>query len=165
VGKRLYLAFISILLGSRIAATFTGLFSTVLNFRGMNMRAENHFDQLGKVGLAKRIAMLLAIVLVVGGALTPPLCAQVASNRYERELQPLIQRFVQQEQVPGLAIAIIKNNRIVYAHAFGGQNLSTTNDPMTTRSLFHMASITKLCVATSIMRWRLRWMRANGYGN
>jgi CubicO group peptidase (beta-lactamase class C family) len=119
----------------------------------MNMRAENHFDiQSGKVGLAKRIVMLLAIVLVVVGALTPLLRAQVASNRYERELQPLIQRFVQQEQVPGLAIAIIRNNRIVYAHAFGVQNLSTTNDPMTTRSLFHMASITKLFVATSIMQ-------------
>jgi hypothetical protein len=111
------------------------------------MRAENYFDiQSSKVGLAKRIAMLVAIVLVVGGALTPPLCAQVASNRYERELQPLIQRFVQKQQVPGLAIAIIKNNRIVYAHAFGVQNLSKTNDPMTTRSLFHMASITKLFV-------------------
>jgi CubicO group peptidase (beta-lactamase class C family) len=119
----------------------------------MDMRAKNYFDiQPGKVGVAKTIVLLLTISLVAGGSLTPRLCAQVATNRYERELQPLIQKFIQKQQVPGLAIAILKNNRIVYAHAFGVQNISKTNEPMTTHSLFHIASITKPFVATSIMQ-------------
>ncbi len=80
------------------------------------------------------------------------LCARSESNYYTVRLQPLIEKFMLRQHVPGLAIAIVKDNRIVYAHAFGVRKLDEKKEPLTTQSLFHMASITKPFVATSIMQ-------------
>lgn len=77
---------------------------------------------------------------------------QTAPDRYHQKLQPVLEKLIQQQQLPGLAIAVVEDNRVVYAAAFGVRNLSRTDDPITTRSLFHMASITKTFVATSIMQ-------------
>src|SRR3984893_17849073 len=97
------------------------------------------------------------VALVVGVAVasatgcrtarTPP-----ADQRYVQQLQPLLEQFVQWQEIPGLAIGIVENNRLVYAHAFGVKHLGHPADPLTTRSLFHMASITKPFVATAIMQ-------------
>jgi CubicO group peptidase (beta-lactamase class C family) len=73
-------------------------------------------------------------------------------QRYVQVLQPLLDRFVQQQRIPGLAIGIVNERRLAYAHAFGVKDLRHPGDPLTTRSLFHMASITKPFVATAIMQ-------------
>ena len=78
--------------------------------------------------------------------------AQEPDQRYRNELQPLIKNFVQHQQIPGFAIGVIQNDRLVYAHGFGVKKLGANHDPVTPRSLFHMASITKTFVATSIMQ-------------
>lgn len=78
--------------------------------------------------------------------------AQTASDRYRDKLQPLLEKVIQQQEIPGFAIAIVENNRVVYTHGFGVKNVSRKNDPVTAQSLFHMASITKPFVATSIMQ-------------
>jgi CubicO group peptidase (beta-lactamase class C family) len=77
---------------------------------------------------------------------------QTAADPFATKLQPAIEQFIQRQEIPGLAIAVVQSNRVVYAHAFGVKNLARKDDPMTTRSLFHMASITKPFVATSIMQ-------------
>jgi CubicO group peptidase (beta-lactamase class C family) len=81
-----------------------------------------------------------------------PVAAQSPAQRYRNELQPLIEDFVKQQQIPGFAIGVIQDDRLVYAHGFGLRNLAHSHDPVTSRSLFHMASITKTFVATSIMQ-------------
>lgn len=52
---------------------------------------------------------------------------------------------------PGLVVGIIKNRRVTYAKAFGVAKIGG-NKPVTTRSVFHMASVTKPFVATAIMQ-------------
>lgn len=52
---------------------------------------------------------------------------------------------------PGIAFGIIKNDTIVYANAHGVKSLST-QIPVTTSSLFHMASVSKPFVATAIVQ-------------
>lgn len=89
------------------------------------------------------IAALMAAVRVA---------AQAPSERYRTELQPLIEDFARQQQVPGLAIGVIEGGRLIYTNGFGVKNLAHNDDPVTPRSLFHMASITKTFVATSIMQ-------------
>jgi CubicO group peptidase (beta-lactamase class C family) len=54
--------------------------------------------------------------------------------------------------VPGFAIAVVEKNRIVYSAGFGVKNLNNKNEKISDRSLFHMASVTKPFVATSIMQ-------------
>jgi len=73
-------------------------------------------------------------------------------QRYTQQLQPLVEQFVRWQEIPGLAIGVIENNQLVYAHAFGVRHLGLPADPLTTRSLFHMASITKPFVGTAVMQ-------------
>ena len=99
------------------------------------------------------IKKLLAwFVLIAAWMITVRVAAQAQSERYRSELQPLIEDFIRQQQVPGLAIGVIQGGQLVYAHGFGVKNLAHDHDPVTPRSLFHMASITKTFVATSIMQ-------------
>ena len=53
--------------------------------------------------------------------------------------------------LPGLAIGVVKDDQIVYAQGFGRTNIET-NEPITTETIFHMASISKPFVATAIMQ-------------
>ena len=59
---------------------------------------------------------------------------------------------MRQQSVPGLAIGVVIGNKVVYANGFGLKNLDHKDDPITSESLFHMASITKLFVGTSVMQ-------------
>jgi CubicO group peptidase (beta-lactamase class C family) len=97
----------------------------------------------------------LALAIVVGLALTssaPPATLRAQSaDRYQATLRPWIEQLLQREHRPGLAIAVVEGNRVVYARGFGVKRLGT-DDPITSRSLFHMASITKTFVATSVMQ-------------
>lgn len=77
--------------------------------------------------------------------------AQQSADRFKEQLEPVIKQVMQQADVPGFAIAIVENQKIVYASGFGVRKLST-QDKISERSLFHMASITKPFVATSIMQ-------------
>ena len=96
--------------------------------------------------------LLACFVLVAALVTGVRVAAQVPAERFRSELQPLIEDFVHQQQIPGFAIGVIQGDRLVYAHGFGVKNLAHTDDPVTPRSLFHMASITKTFVATSIMQ-------------
>jgi len=78
--------------------------------------------------------------------------AQTTPDRYHQKLQPVLEKLIQEQELPGFAIGVVEDNRLAYASAFGVRNMTATHDVMTTRSLFHMASITKPFVATSIMQ-------------
>jgi CubicO group peptidase (beta-lactamase class C family) len=98
--------------------------------------------------MIRTTAFALALTLAPFGSLRP----QTAPDRYHDKLQPILENMIREQEVPGFAIAVVENNRVAYAAAFGTQNVSRKDDPVTTRSLFHMASITKTFVATSIMQ-------------
>ena len=96
--------------------------------------------------------LLACFVLIAASVTSVRVAAQAPAERYRNELQPLIEDFVHQQQIPEFAIGVIQDDRLVYAHGFGVKNLVHNHDPVTPRSLFHMASITKTFVATSIMQ-------------
>src|SRR6185295_2428813 len=54
-------------------------------------------------------------------------------------------------RLPGVAIGVVKNGKMIYAKGFGVSKLGA-DTPITSRSLFHMASVTKTFVATAIMQ-------------
>ncbi len=94
-------------------------------------------------------AIIFALLILLAA---DPLHAEAVPNRYRAKLEPFIENLIRQQNIPGLAIAVVENNRVIYANAFGLKNLGRKDDPVTTRSLFHMASITKPFVATSLMQ-------------
>ena len=72
-------------------------------------------------------------------------------QRMIRQFEPFLRQQMAAQNVPGLAIGVVKNGTVVYARAFGQKSLNS-QDAMTTRSLFHQASLTKPVAATCIMQ-------------
>jgi CubicO group peptidase (beta-lactamase class C family) len=92
-------------------------------------------------------AYVLAVLLLCAHCLT-----QLTPGRYAATLQPEIENFISHQGVAGLAIGIVKDDHLVYANGFGLKTLDRKGDPVTPESLFHVASITKTFVATSVMQ-------------
>lgn len=64
---------------------------------------------------------------------------------------PILERSAISFGIPGVAVAIVKEDRVLYARAFGVRNLDS-GESLSLRSLFHQASVTKPFVATSVVQ-------------
>src|SRR5205823_872917 len=64
---------------------------------------------------------------------------------------PKVKEEIQQGRVPGFAIGVVRNGKLIYAKGFGVARLGG-NTPISSTSLFHMASVTKTFVATAVMQ-------------
>lgn len=96
---------------------------------------------------------LYSMILVLAFAFFPHhLRGQDAQDRFKTQLQPIIEQAMEQRNIPGFAIAVVHNQKVVYAAGFGVRSLEKKSDKITPQSLFHMASITKPFVATSVMQ-------------
>jgi len=73
-------------------------------------------------------------------------------NRFERELEPIIQELIKQQDIPGLALAVVEKRQVLYSKGFGIQSLTNASNRVTPRSLFQMASVTKPFVATGVLQ-------------
>jgi CubicO group peptidase (beta-lactamase class C family) len=69
----------------------------------------------------------------------------------EAKLPPFVQHVVASFGLAGLAIGIVKSGELVYTQGFGVRNLDT-QELVTPRSLFHLASVSKPFVATAIVQ-------------
>jgi CubicO group peptidase (beta-lactamase class C family) len=95
------------------------------------------------IGVFSVLCMLVA---------TSPLTAQALSDQAVQRLEAAISQMMRDQKIPGFAIGIVKDNRLVYSRGFGVMRVGDPNPPVTTETLFHMASITKPFVATAIMQ-------------
>lgn len=64
-------------------------------------------------------------------------------------LDRYIQKGMNDWQIPGLAIAIVKDGKVIYSKGFGERNI-TTHAPVTEHTLFMIASNSKLFTGTAI---------------
>jgi CubicO group peptidase (beta-lactamase class C family) len=96
---------------------------------------------LGVRGICVALAILAA---------TAALWAQ-SDSRYVERLQPSLEQIMRELKLPGLAVGVVEDGRLVYSRGFGIMKLGEDR-PVTPETLFHMASITKPFVATSIMQ-------------
>lgn len=62
-----------------------------------------------------------------------------------------ISAIMQETPVAGLSVAVVKGNRVIYAHSFGFMDLEN-RIPLTNDNIFRIASISKSFSATSIMQ-------------
>jgi CubicO group peptidase (beta-lactamase class C family) len=90
----------------------------------------------------KKLSFLLILVLIIN-----------AKNTSAQEViaETGIQKIMQEEKVVGFSVAVVKNNKIVYTHSFGMQDIEK-NIPLTDNAIFRIASISKSFTATSIMQ-------------
>jgi CubicO group peptidase (beta-lactamase class C family) len=101
-----------------------------------------------------RFWILALLILSLLGCSPTPTTTQITplfDTDLSRELDREIERVFRESDAPGLAVGVVKDMELVYATGFGVMNLKT-GEEVTPRTLFHMASITKPFVATSIVQ-------------
>ncbi len=90
----------------------------------------------------KKLSFLLILILIINVKNTSAQAVIAEAG---------IQKIMQEEKVVGFSVAVVKNNKIVYTHSFGMQDIEK-NIPLTDNALFRIASISKSFTATSIMQ-------------
>ncbi|HEY7818766.1 MAG TPA: serine hydrolase domain-containing protein, partial [Vicinamibacteria bacterium] len=78
-------------------------------------------------------------------------CSACAAPSLDTKLDRFLFETMKAHEIPGLAVAVTRGREIVYLRAFGTRNLDT-GEPLSTDSLFHMASVSKPFVATAIVQ-------------
>ena len=73
------------------------------------------------------------------------------SFSHAQDWDTFIQNEMNVEHIPGISAAVIKGQEVVWSAAYGYANIED-NIPVTTETLFTVASISKLFVATSILQ-------------
>lgn len=96
-----------------------------------------------KVAIATLVALLAAAI---------PNEARAQDAALQARFDTLIETGLKQDPLPGIAVGIVRHGRVVYARGFGVMKLGHPDEPITPRTLFHMASITKTFVATAVMQ-------------
>lgn len=76
--------------------------------------------------------------------------AEIWMTKKQRADQ-IIQQFMKNTGVPGLAVGIVHKHEIIVADGYGVKNIET-NEPVKGDTLFHMASVSKTFVASAVMQ-------------
>lgn len=77
--------------------------------------------------------------------------ARTTSGRIETTLWPYLDRLVESWAVPGLAVAVVHDGDQILTRTYGNHDVGT-GQPVTIDSLFHLASVSKVFVATAALQ-------------
>jgi hypothetical protein len=139
---------------------FRGMFCTVPSGRTMESLAKGYLIHTMQIiniklwNLVGTIPLFLVLNLSCSGPYgkSPQSIVNGTEGAYvDSLLTPFIEEVVSTFHLPGLAIGVVARGQIVYARAFGFENVET-KEPVTLETMFHMASIPKPFVATAIMQ-------------
>ncbi|MBR9999871.1 MAG: beta-lactamase family protein, partial [Cyclobacteriaceae bacterium] len=67
------------------------------------------------------------------------------------QIDSALSLYVEREDITGFSVGVISHNQLIFTKGYGSRNVDS-REPVTTRSLFHMASVSKPFVATAIMQ-------------
>jgi CubicO group peptidase (beta-lactamase class C family) len=90
----------------------------------------------------KKLLLFISSLLLLGKLYTQPLFVKDSLDNY-------INKGMQDWDIPGLAIVIVKDGKVVVMKGYGVRNLET-KDPVDENTLFMIASNSKLFTATSL---------------
>src|SRR6476646_6318278 len=87
------------------------------------------------------VATLVAKLCAAAPAPQPHITAEQVTNAVQ-EVEKLAQKQIDQNAVPGLAIAVVFQDKVVYAKGFGVRDVNT-NAPVDADTVFQLASVSK----------------------
>jgi len=98
--------------------------------------------------LLMHLSSLLVCLALIGAA---PSAVDANDLAHLPSINHLMKGFLARHQVPGAALAITKGHRLVYSQGFGVADRNTGR-PVSPRSLFRIASVSKPFTATAILQ-------------
>jgi CubicO group peptidase (beta-lactamase class C family) len=117
-----------------------------------------------KTSIKKTLITGLLIALSVGGQQVPaqdqwskmaqsfgPLKTKVTKEELATRLEKIIPQLMQEGYVPGLALALIRDERIFWQHSFGVKN-AATKAPVDDQTIFEAASLSKPVFAYLVLK-------------
>jgi CubicO group peptidase (beta-lactamase class C family) len=80
-------------------------------------------------------------------------CSQNPTHKNEtsERVDVYLQELVERMNIPGLTVAVTRNDSVIYTGSFGVRNVDT-QEQMKPQYIFHWASVSKTLVATAIMQ-------------
>ena len=97
----------------------------------------------------RRICLLAAIVMILGPSLGSAGLPTLSPDG-QAAIDRMFQSAVDQGEIPGAVVAVTNRDRVVYLNAFGKQD-AANGVPMTTGTLFRIASMTKPVTSVGVM--------------
>jgi uncharacterized protein YbbC (DUF1343 family)/CubicO group peptidase (beta-lactamase class C family) len=91
----------------------------------------------------------LSVMSPAAGAPSPPVSFD--SRRFDA-IEPLVREAIAEKKLPGAVVLVGRRDRVLYQKAFGHRAVVPALEPMTTDTIFDLASLTKVvATATSVM--------------
>ncbi|MES0278955.1 MAG: serine hydrolase domain-containing protein, partial [Dehalococcoidales bacterium] len=95
------------------------------------------------------LLLLLALALAFTALGTPVLTAPGAPATFT-EIDRFIQRFLEEQGIPGLAVVIVQDEQVVYEKGYGVTSLNNPS-PVSPRTVFDLASVSKSFTALGVL--------------
>ncbi|WP_448140324.1 serine hydrolase domain-containing protein [Sphingopyxis fribergensis] len=105
--------------------------------------------QSGTVGAYRPFLLVFFAALL--SAWTPPVLSAPNPSGVPDEIDRIVARQMQLNQIPGVAVAVVEQGRVVKLAAYGTANLEW-NTPVGTDTRFQLASATKMVTGLLLMR-------------
>jgi CubicO group peptidase (beta-lactamase class C family) len=96
---------------------------------------------------------LVMFAAALGAACSKTTTEKPADTALNKKLNAYLAETCDRLKIPGLTVAITRNDSVIYAGAFGYRNVET-KEPLKPYHVFHWASVSKTFVATAIMQLR-----------
>jgi uncharacterized protein YbbC (DUF1343 family) len=96
----------------------------------------------------------LLLLFIVAASMPAQLLSESSKKHPDfKAIDAIMQKAVDDGNIPGGVVLIGHNGKVVYRKAFGSRSLEPTREPMTVDTIFDLASLTKcIATATSVMK-------------
>ena len=103
------------------------------------------------MGKLKTMLFVLLILLISSCQNLTKDKKESSSKQLENEIEPYLKEQIKVHEIPGLALAVVKNNKVIYKGYFGTENFEN-NTPVNKLTMFPVYSISKLISATAVFQ-------------
>ena len=98
---------------------------------------------------ARNAISMLILALIIPSYLS---AAEINLKKLEG-IKEIVEESIEQKKIPGAVVLVLNQGKIVYKQAFGNKSLYPSTEPMTTDTIFDLASLTKpIATGTSIFK-------------
>src|SRR4051812_16725741 len=122
-------------------------------------RASNFGLQITRSVLAATLSLIVGTPLCIGAPEKSHLTGDQVT-RAMREIEKIAQQKIQENTVPGIAIAVVFQDKVLYAKGFGVRDVNT-KAPIDADTVFQLASVSKpigsTVVAELVREGKINW--------